>query len=146
MIALLHDTYVVHRWHIFLVYFIFVLGACLLNVFFVRLLPLVDRLALFWSLAGVTLISITILACKSGHYQSGSFVFGGFINNTGCGSPIFAPLHATTESHVLLREQRSCVDFGFIAGTYRIEPTIVPLLRPSVRLILIPPVFSPLSA
>jgi len=55
----------------------------LLNIFCVRLLPLIDRLALFWSLAGVTVISITVLACKSGNYQSGSFVFGKFINESG---------------------------------------------------------------
>lgn len=64
---------------------VFVVGACILNIFCVRYLPLVDRAALFWSLAGVTTISITVLACRSdGGYQDAGFVFGRYINESGC--------------------------------------------------------------
>ncbi|KAF8308093.1 amino acid transporter [Clavulina sp. PMI_390] len=85
IIALLHPGYTVQRWHIFLVYIAFVIGAALLNIFFVRLLPFIDRAALFWSLAGAIIISITVLACQGsgGEFQDAEFVFGRFINEVG---------------------------------------------------------------
>ncbi|KDQ09184.1 hypothetical protein BOTBODRAFT_58830 [Botryobasidium botryosum FD-172 SS1] len=83
IIALLHDGYVVERWHIFLLYVAYTLGALFLNVFAVRLLPKIDQAALIWSLGGLIVISITLLATASPTFQSGSFVFRGFINTTG---------------------------------------------------------------
>ena len=83
IISLLHPNYVSQRWHIFLIYVVFTVGAFLLNTFAVRLLPLVDRTAFFWSLTGIVVVIITLLATASGEYQPASFVFGRFINETG---------------------------------------------------------------
>ncbi|KII95549.1 hypothetical protein PLICRDRAFT_170188 [Plicaturopsis crispa FD-325 SS-3] len=83
VIALMHEAYVLERWHIFLIYITFIIGACLLNIFGVRLLPMINRAAITWSLAGAALICIVCLACASPNYQSGKFVFGTFINETG---------------------------------------------------------------
>ncbi|KAF7967822.1 hypothetical protein HWV62_32936 [Athelia sp. TMB] len=84
--AILHDDYVLQRWHIFLVYLIYVIGAFLLNAFAVKLLPVIDKAALMWSLAGFGIISITLLATASPSYQSADFVFRGFENQTGWSS------------------------------------------------------------
>lgn len=54
-----------------------------LNIWGVRLLPLINKAAITWSLAGAATICIVCLACASGNYQSGSFVFGKYINETG---------------------------------------------------------------
>lgn len=42
LIALWDTNYESERWHIFLIYLGFTLGACTLNVFGVRILPFVD--------------------------------------------------------------------------------------------------------
>jgi choline transport protein len=52
------------------------------NAFGNTLLPLVNKTALIWSLLGFIIISITALACAAPNFQSGSFVFGGVINDT----------------------------------------------------------------
>lgn len=82
IISLLHPNYTEHPYHIFLIYLAFTIGAWLLNTFAVRLLPLVDRTALFWSLTGIVVVSITVLACASPNYQKASFVFGGAIDSS----------------------------------------------------------------
>lgn len=43
--------------------------------------------SVIWSLTGFTVICITVLACSSPDYNSGKFVFGEFINQTGCKFP-----------------------------------------------------------
>jgi amino acid transporter len=82
IIALLHPNYVAERWHIFLIYTGYTLLALFLNLFAIRLLPKIDKVAFFWSVGGVVLISITLLACASPNYESGKFVFTQFINTT----------------------------------------------------------------
>jgi choline transport protein len=83
LIALLHPNYEPQRWHIFLVYIAFIIGACLVNIFGLRLLPLINKSAISWSLAGAAVIAIVVLACSSGDYQSGKFVFTTYLNETG---------------------------------------------------------------
>jgi choline transport protein len=83
IIALLHPNYVLQRWHVFLIFEVWMLGAFLINTFGVRLLPGINRAALTWSIVGVVVISITCLACASPNYESGRFVFGGYVNETG---------------------------------------------------------------
>ncbi|KAL1986683.1 hypothetical protein VTN96DRAFT_5888 [Rasamsonia emersonii] len=46
-------------------------------------LPWVTRAAFIWSITGFAIISITVLACSSPHFNSGDFVFREFINQTG---------------------------------------------------------------
>lgn len=43
--------------------------------------------SVIWSLTGFTVICITVLACSSPDFNSGKFVFGQFINQTGCKFP-----------------------------------------------------------
>ena len=50
-------------------YLVYTVGAFLLNCFAVRLLPLVDRTALMWSLLGFGVISITLLVTASPNYE-----------------------------------------------------------------------------
>jgi choline transport protein len=57
--------------------------AFLINAYLTRLLPLVTQSALYWSIAGWLIISITILSCASPDFQTGHFVYGEFINETG---------------------------------------------------------------
>lgn len=80
IISLMNPTYEPESWHQFLIYIAYTLAAFFLNAFANRLLPYFNQAALLWSLAGFTIICITVLACATPNYQSGSFVFGGFIN------------------------------------------------------------------
>lgn len=66
-----------------LVYLAFMLGASLLNIFGIRLLPHIDRLGGVLGIVGIIACSITLLACSSGKYQRAEFVFAEFTNLTG---------------------------------------------------------------
>lgn len=57
--------------------------AFILNMFCVKLLPMLEKGALVWSLAGFTIIVITVLACSSGDYQPRKAVFATWTNETG---------------------------------------------------------------
>lgn len=83
IIALLHPGYEEKNWHIFLVYVAFSLGAWVINVFGVRLLDTVNRIAMLWSLIGAVVIMITCLGRASPSYQDAKFVFANFTNTTG---------------------------------------------------------------
>ncbi|KEF51922.1 uncharacterized protein A1O9_11911 [Exophiala aquamarina CBS 119918] len=83
IISLADPSYESQRWHQFLIYIAFNLIAFLVNAYLTRLLPLVTQSALYWSIAGWLVISITILACASPDYQTGHFVYGQFVNETG---------------------------------------------------------------
>ncbi|KAL7622654.1 hypothetical protein AAE478_008167 [Parahypoxylon ruwenzoriense] len=83
IISMLHAEYEPEPWHQFLIYIGFTLIALFINAFSTRLLPLFTKAAFFWSVTGFVVISITILACASPNYQSGSFVYGNFINEVG---------------------------------------------------------------
>ncbi|KAK0509940.1 hypothetical protein JMJ35_007334 [Cladonia borealis] len=83
VIAFMNPTYVAQRWHQFLIYIGYNLIAFLLNAFANSLLPYITKGAFTWSISGFVIISITVLACASPNYSSGSFVFTDFINQTG---------------------------------------------------------------
>lgn len=83
LISQFHPSYVSHTWHQFLIYLAYTLVAALINAFGNRLLPYVNQVAIFWSITGFAVISITILACKAPNYNSAKFVFTDFINETG---------------------------------------------------------------
>lgn len=126
MIYLLHeDTYVVERWHIFLIYLVYMLGACVINIFGLRLLPLINKTAIFWlvstspftrsradqddrSMIGAVVIIITVLATASPNFQSGSFVFGSYINESGWNNGVAWILG-------LLQSESACCCFLFTA-------------------------------
>jgi amino acid transporter len=83
IIALFNPAYEAKAWHQFLIYIAFTLFALVVNAFLTRLLPYFTKAAFIWSLAGFVIISITVLACASPDYQSGKFVYGQFLNQTG---------------------------------------------------------------
>lgn len=81
--SLMHPEYESKAWHQFLIYIVYTLLAFFINAFMNRLLPYFNKAAFLWSLAGFTIICITVLACHGSGWQSGGFVFGGFINQSG---------------------------------------------------------------
>ncbi|KAH6657602.1 amino acid/polyamine transporter I [Truncatella angustata] len=83
VIALFNENYEAKTWHQFLIYLAFNVVALVVNVFANRLLPLVTKAAFYWSVAGFIIISITLFSCASPNFQSGSFVYGSFINEVG---------------------------------------------------------------
>ncbi|KAI9692631.1 MAG: hypothetical protein M1820_009508 [Bogoriella megaspora] len=83
IISLKDPTYEPHPWHQFLIYVGYNIVAFLINAFGNSVLPYVNKAAITWSIAGFVIISITVLACSSPHYNSGDFVFRLFINETG---------------------------------------------------------------
>lgn len=83
VISLMHPDYESKPWHQFLIYIAYTLCAFFINAFMNRLLPYFNKAAFLWSLAGFAIICITVLSCATPNYQSASFVFGGFINESG---------------------------------------------------------------
>ncbi len=83
VISFMQPAYSPQRWHQFLIYIGYNLVAFCLNAFGNRLLPWVTKVAFTWSITGFVIISITVLACASPNYSSGSFVFRDFINQSG---------------------------------------------------------------
>ena len=83
IISLYNENYTAQPWHQFLIYIGYNLVAALVNAFGNRLLPYVNKTAIIWSISGFAIICITILACASPNYDSGSFVYRDFINETG---------------------------------------------------------------
>lgn len=79
----MHPNYVSHPFHQFLIYIVYNIIAFLINAFWTSLLPIVTKGAFFWSIAGFTVICITLLATASPNYNSGDLVFRTFINETG---------------------------------------------------------------
>jgi choline transport protein len=83
IIALYDETYTPHAWHQFLIYLGYNAIAMVVNAFGNALLPVINKAAIIWSIAGFAIISITVLSCSSPNYNSGDFVFRKFINQTG---------------------------------------------------------------
>lgn len=83
VISFMNPNYVPQRWHQFLIYIGYNVVAFIINAFSNSLLPFVTKGAFTWSISGFVIISITVLACASPNYSSGSFVFTEFINETG---------------------------------------------------------------
>jgi choline transport protein len=83
LMSMYNPDYVSQPWHQFLIYLAFTFAGLAVNTFANRLLPLVTKAAFYWSVLGFILISITILSVASPNFQSGSFVYGNFINEVG---------------------------------------------------------------
>ncbi|KAJ8181878.1 hypothetical protein LV157_006629 [Aspergillus fumigatus] len=82
-VILVHPDFNFLRWQVFLIYVGFNLIAFLVNAFWNSILSALNRAALIWSLCGFSIIFVTVLACASPNYNSASFVFTSFINETG---------------------------------------------------------------
>nr|OQO27351.1 hypothetical protein B0A51_05056 [Rachicladosporium sp. CCFEE 5018] len=83
IIPMYNAAYEPQRWHQFLIYIGYNLVAFLVNAFGNKVIPLVNKTAIIWSISGFVIISITVLACASPNYSSAKFVFTGFLNDTG---------------------------------------------------------------
>ena len=71
------------NWHLYLVYLGLSIVNFSINAFLNSLLPLIGKSALYFSLTGLAIITITVLSTASPNFQTASFVFGGVINETG---------------------------------------------------------------
>jgi len=83
IISFSYPLYEPQPWHIVLIYVIDTVVALLINVFALRTLPILNKVAFIWSILGVVIISLTVICCAYPNYQHASFVFGGFLNKTG---------------------------------------------------------------
>lgn len=83
VISFMDESFEPHPWQQFCLYLAYTLVAFVVNAFATRLLPYVTQTAFIWSIIGFVVISITLLACSSPRFQSGTFVYGEFINETG---------------------------------------------------------------
>ncbi|BEI87161.1 hypothetical protein CcaverHIS002_0705070 [Cutaneotrichosporon cavernicola] len=81
--AIFNPDFAPTNWQSFLLFLFFPLIAALLNLFGVRLLPTVDRVAYFLGMIGIVVVSIVLLVCSRGRYQSAKEVFATFNNATG---------------------------------------------------------------
>ena len=82
IVAMYDLNFTPQPWQQFLIYIAYNLVAMLLNAFALRLLPLINKSAIIWSISGFVVISITILACASPNYNSADLVFRQFQNET----------------------------------------------------------------
>lgn len=82
-ITLIRPSYTPKPWHEFLLYMAVDVFAFTFNLFANRFLSHVNKYNIFFTLAGFIMTMVTILACAAPDFQSGAFVFGGFINESG---------------------------------------------------------------
>lgn len=82
-IGLINPGYQPKAWHRFLLYIAVDVIAFTFNLFANRFLSYLNKYNIFFTLAGFIMTLVTILACASPNFQSGAFVFGGFINESG---------------------------------------------------------------
>lgn len=83
IIPMYDASYAPQRWHQFLIYIGYNIIAFLINAFGNSIIPHVNKTAIIWSITGFVVITITVLACASPNYNSASFVFANFTNETG---------------------------------------------------------------
>ncbi|GMM37658.1 Hnm1 protein [Saccharomycopsis crataegensis] len=80
-----HPSYEYQRWQVFVIFQILNFLIFWFN-YFGKILPAVSQASFYISLTSFVVISITVLACSSGDYNSSSFVFTDFSNGTGWNS------------------------------------------------------------
>lgn len=83
--------YAVTPGHTILLFGIILVVHGLLNTFGVKLVALLNDISVWWHVVGV-LVIVGVLAFVPDHHQSGSFVFGEFVNNTGWTSTLYVGL------------------------------------------------------
>ena len=88
--ALLHQlfNYPTDPIWVILIYGIALFIHGLLNTFGVRLVALLNDISVWWHVIGVAVIALVLFLVPS-HHQPISFVFTGFVNNTGFGSSFY---------------------------------------------------------
>ncbi|KAL4982534.1 amino acid/polyamine transporter I [Aspergillus falconensis] len=83
VVVLVHPSFNVQRWQLFLVYISSITLAFLVNAFWNSVLAALNKIALLLSICGFLLILVVALACATPDYNSASFVFTDFINKSG---------------------------------------------------------------
>jgi len=83
--------YTVTPGHTILLFGIILVVHGLLNTFGVKLVALLNDISVWWHVLGV-LVIVGVLAFVPDNHQSGSFVFGEFVNNTGWTSGLYVGL------------------------------------------------------
>src|SRR5262245_10667651 len=78
---------------VYALYALFLLAACLINVFDVRITSLLNTVSAYWHMAGVAVIVIVLLVVPD-HHQSLGYVFGHQVNATGYGHNVTGFNHA----------------------------------------------------
>src|SRR6478736_3826394 len=78
---------------VYFTYALFLLAACLINVFDVRITSLLNTVSAYWHMAGVAVIVIVLIVVPN-HHQSASYVFTGTANATGYGGTVTGFHHA----------------------------------------------------
>jgi len=78
---------------VFFTYAVFLLVACLINVFDVRITALLNTVSAYWHMVGVAVI-VLVLIIVPDHHQSISYVFTGKVNATGYGGNVTGFHHA----------------------------------------------------
>jgi amino acid transporter len=72
---------------VYFTYALFLLAACLINVFDVRITSLLNTVSAYWHMAGVAVI-VLVLIIVPDHHQSAGYVFGHTVNATGYGNNV----------------------------------------------------------
>ncbi|KAF9163416.1 hypothetical protein BGX21_001020 [Mortierella sp. AD011] len=85
------------RWQVVLIYFLILIIHGLINTFLVRLIALMNTISVWVHIGGVIIILVTLLV-KTQDKASASFVFTGFINNTGWSSSVYVVLLGLLQS------------------------------------------------
>ncbi len=78
---------------VFALYAVFMLAACIINVFDVRITSLLNTVSAYWHMLGVAIIVLVLIVVPS-HHQSLSYVFTGKVNATGYGGNVTGFQHA----------------------------------------------------
>jgi amino acid transporter len=78
---------------VYALYALFLLAACLINVFDVRITSLLNTVSAYWHMAGVAVIVIVLIFVPD-HHQSAGYVFGHTVNATGYGNNVTGFHHA----------------------------------------------------
>ncbi|KAK3827684.1 MAG: amino acid/polyamine transporter I [Benniella sp.] len=102
------------RWHVVLVYFLILIIHGLINTFLVKLMAIMNTISVWVHIGGVLIILITLLV-KTENKASASFVFTGFINNTGWSSSVYVVLLGLLQSQFTMT--------GYDASAHMTEET-----------------------
>ena len=78
---------------VYALYAVFLLAACLINVFDVQITSMLNTVSAYWHMAGVAVIVIVLIVVPH-HHQSVSYVFTGTANATGYGGTVTGFHHA----------------------------------------------------
>src|SRR5215470_7464632 len=108
---------------VYALYGLFLLAACLINVFNVRITSLLNTVSAYWHMAGVAFI-VLVLIIVPDHHQSAGYVFGQTVNATGYGNDVTGfghPIFFLVFGLGLLMSQYTIT--GFDASAHMAEET-----------------------